>query len=115
MKPDLIENIDKLIKGTETGKILWTKPNDSTYVWQTSNSKKTRLNIILQGYRYTGPTVIDILFRLFELDTKTSLIDLKTEDTSPQVKAKIFQLYQTIKDNFDSGRVDVLSDLLKDL
>lgn len=115
MKPNFIENIDKLIKGTVSGKIMWTKPNDNVFVWQTSNSDKTRLNVILQGYKVAGNQVIEILFRLFEVETKSTLLDIKTEDVSPQVKQKILQLYQTIKDNFELGRLDVLSDLLKDI
>jgi hypothetical protein len=115
MKSILIENIDILIKGTLSGKIMWTKPADNVFVWQTSNSNKTRLNLILQGYRLSGPLVADILFRLYEVESKTSLLDVKTENTGPDVKKKIFQLYKTIEEKFDSGRIDILSDLLKDI
>jgi hypothetical protein len=71
--------------------------------------------LILQGYRLSGPLVADILFRLYEVESKTSLLDVKTENTGPDVKQKIFQLYKTIEEKFDSGRIDILSDLLKDI
>jgi len=115
MKSNLIDNIDKLIKGTISGKIMWTKPSENVFVWQTTNSDKSRLNVILQGHRVAGSQVLDITFRLFELETKNSLIDVKTEDTSHENRSKIFELFQTIKDNSDEGRVDILSDLLKDI
>ena len=115
MKANLIDNIEKLIKGTISGKIIWTKPSDNVFVWQTTSSDKSRLNVILQVYRMSGNQVLDITFRLFELETKSSLIDIKTEDTSKEIKSKVFELFQTIKDNFNTGRVDILSDLLKDI
>jgi len=115
MKANLIDNIDKLIKGTISGKIMWTKPGENAFVWQTTNSDKSRLNVILQGHRLSGNQVVDISFRLYELETKSSLIDVKTEDTSREIKSKLFELFQIIKDNFDTGRIDILSDLLKDI
>lgn len=115
MKANLVDNIDKLISGTISGKISWVKLNENTFVWQTSNSENKRLNIILQTSKTFENKIVEILFRLFEVDTKKVLMDVKTESTSDENKKKIYDLYQTVKDSFGLSRLDVLSDLLKDL
>lgn len=116
MRPNLSENIDKLIKGTITGKISWSKPSEYTYIWQTANDEKIKLNIIVQAYKNPlNNTISNILFRLYDVEKKISLINIETQETTPENKGKIFDLFNTIKENFDSGRVDVLGDLLKNL
>lgn len=115
MKAKLIDNIDKLIKGTTTGKIVWVKLNENAFVWQTSNSENKRLNVILQSSKIFDNKVAEILFRLFEVDSKLVLMDVKTENTSLENRKKIFELFQIIKDTFGLNKLDVLSDLLKDI
>lgn len=115
MKTNLSENIDKLIKGTLSGKIEWVKPTENTYIWQTSNNKNTKLNVVVQGYKNPTNKISNILFRLFDVEKQTSLINIETDDTTPENKEKIFNLFNAVKENFDTGRVDILGDLLKDI
>lgn len=115
MNHNLTENIEKLIKGTNSGKIIWIKPNDNVFVWQTFNSNRTRLNVILQAYKISNNQTIAVLLRLFEVETKITLLDIKSEEVNPILKEALFSLYKTIKDKFEIGRIDILSDLLKDI
>lgn len=115
MKANLIDNIDKLIKGTTTGKIVWVQLNENTFVWQTSNSENKKLNVILQSTKTFENKAVEILFRLYEVDSKTILMDVKTENTSLENRKKIFDLFQILKDTFGLNRLDVLTDLLKDI
>lgn len=115
MKDNLTTNIDKLIKGTKDGKINWTKLTEHAYVWQTSNSNNKKLNIILQNAKTVEGKVVEVLFRLFDVENKTVLMDVKTDSTSVENRIKIFEIYELVKDNFSLDKLDVLSDLLKDI
>jgi hypothetical protein len=106
MKTNFKENIDKLIQGTIQGKIIWIKPSENAFVWRTENSEGQKIN----------NKVTNIMFRLYEIESKISLIDLDTKDLEDvETYEAIFKLYNTIKENFDVGRNDILSDLLKDI
>jgi len=113
MEP-LIENFDKLIRGTKSGQITWTRLNNLTYVWQTKNAAVKRLNVILQRIKVASGND-GILFRLFNVEAKSVILDIRTERTTSDVKAKMFELYQIIESSFESGKIDILSDLLKDI
>ena len=116
MKTNFKENIEKLIKGTIEGKIIWIKPSDNVFVWRTENSEGKQINVILQGYNKRDSKANNIMFRLFEVDSKISLIDINTSELQdPDTYESIFKLFETIKEYFDVGRNDILSDLLKDI
>lgn len=116
MKTNFKENIDKLIQGTIQGKIIWIKPNENVFVWRTEYSKGKQINVIVQGYKKINNKVTNIIFRLFEIESKTALIDLDTKDLEDlETYESIFKLFNTIKENFDVGRNNILSDLLKDI
>lgn len=116
MKTNFKENIEKLIKGTIQGKIIWIKPSDNVFVWRTENSEGKQINVIVQGYDKRDNKVTNILFRLYEVDSKTSLIDLYTKELEDaETYDLIFRLFLNIKEYFDVGRNDILTDLLKDI
>jgi hypothetical protein len=115
MKTDFKENIDKLIKGTLSGKIFWTKLTGKAYVWRTENSEGSNLNVIVQKMGNKN-NEIELLFRLYEVETKISLIDLYArESKNKDLFNLVLKLFNIIEENIDIGRNDILGDLLKDI
>lgn len=108
----LIQNIDKLITGTQKGKIVWENMKGN-FIWKTSDSSNKQINIILQG-TIIGNNVRNVMFRMWDVKSQSALIELYTQNSEEKTKNKILELYSTIKENFDIGRLDILSDILKD-
>ena len=106
------ENISKLIAGTKNGKIVWEKKNPTTYNWKTKSSEGVNVNTVVQKFNSTD-NEIDILFRLWNLDLRYSFLDLKYQESSPEIKSLLKELYETISGSasFD----DIFSDILKDI
>ena len=114
MKDSIVENINKIITGTQAGKIFWTKASESTFIWYSKNSEGKSLNVVVQGYK-TGGSLKKILFRLWDVEAQDALIDIYTDKASEEIKGKIFELYDVVVESLALGRTDILSDLLRDL
>lgn len=108
---DLIENIDKLIEGTKKGKITW-EPHSTSFIWKTHNDEGKNMNVVLQPKGATDKKT-NIMFRLWDVDSQLSLIEVNTSSASDDVKTKILMLYSIAKSSSSIGRIDILSDLLK--
>ncbi|MDT0687301.1 hypothetical protein [Autumnicola psychrophila] len=106
------ENLKRLIEGTEKGKIVWERKNPTTYNWKTASSDGTHINIILQKYKSKDQP--DMLFRLWNLDDRYSLLDLQYKDASEETKRLLQELYEKVSGN-DLYIKDIFSDILRDI
>ena len=109
---NLVEYIDKMIEGTNERKISWTKLNDNAFVWKTSDSNDNKVNIILQNM-FPVEKKNDVLFRIFDVENRKVILDIRTEKTSDENKRKIVELFNLVKNNSGLEKLDVLGDILK--
>ena len=115
MKTEFRANIEKLIKGTLSGKVFWNKFPSNTFIWRTENSEGSKLNVILQKTNKLN-NEIEVLFRLYEVEKKISLIDLYAKESkNKELFDLVNKLFLAIEENIDIGRNDILGDLLKDI
>ncbi|MRX70306.1 hypothetical protein SAMN06265349_101689 [Flavobacterium resistens] len=112
----LIQNIDKLISGTQNGKIKWEKMKEN-FIWKTFDSSKKPINIVLQPKTINSNVnnSRNIMFRMWDVNNQIALLEVHTENSDEKTKGKILELYNTTKEYFDFERLDILSDILKDI
>lgn len=111
---NLVEYIERMIIGTNEGKIIWTKLNDNSFVWKTSDSKDNKINVIVQNMiSFDNKKIGEVLFRIFDVESRNVILDVRTEKTSEENKKKIIDLFLLIKDNSGFEKLDILDDLLK--
>jgi hypothetical protein len=106
------DNIRKIIKGTVDGKVRWAKINPTTYNWQSKSSDGKSINTVVQKSIRNGEP--NILFRLWNLDEQTSLLDLYYIDSSDAIKSLLKELYETVSGNALFVD-DIFSDILRDI
>lgn len=113
---NLVEYIDQMVAGTKDGKIIWTKLNDNTFVWKTSDSNDKKINLILQNMvlssadsKKTG----NVLFRLFDVENRKVIFDVVSDKTSDENRKKIIDLFHLVRDISGLEKLNVLGDLLK--
>ncbi|MDY3319658.1 hypothetical protein PG637_09770 [Riemerella anatipestifer] len=109
---DITHYIEKLIEATRFNKILWLKLRENIFVWQTETSENIRTNIILHKRKSTNKD-IDILFRLFEVETKKILLDIDTSNTNEKNKKAIYNLFEVVENFSVNNELNILDDLTK--
>jgi len=109
---DIVHYIEKLIEATRFNKIPWLKLRENIFVWQTETSENVKTNIILQK-RILSNKKGDILFRLFEVETKRTLLDVDTANTNEKTKNAIFDLFAVIENSSVNYELNILDDLIK--
>lgn len=110
---DLIYYIERLIESTKNNKIPWFKLRENIFVWQTETSENVRTNIILQ--KRGGSLDNSILFRLYEVENKRTLLDIDTKTTNEKTKKAISDLFEVIENSKVNYELNVLDDLLRNI
>lgn len=106
------ENLKKLITATRENKISWTRVNPTTYSWKKQASDGSNINTVVQKRNIKDGS--SLIFRLWDLDRKTSMLDVKYEDSDSELKSLLQELYESISGNALHMN-DIFTDLLKDL
>lgn len=112
---NIIYYLEKLTVNTSNGKIPWKKLNDGVFVWQTETSNNVKTNVILQKTKISSKNIINILFRLYEVDNKRVLFDINTKDANAEIETAINNLFNTIDNSQFNYELNILDDLLKNL
>lgn len=108
---DTIEHLNKFIQGTLTNKISWTIKNPTTFNWQTTLSDGTAVNVVLQ--KLTKDDKVDILFRVWNMKNRYSMLDFRSLSCEPTLKMLIENLYEVVSEK--NLKDDILTDLLRNV
>lgn len=106
------ENIKKLIDATKEGKISWERKTQTVYIWRRQASDGSNINVVVQKKSTNGEP--DLLFRLWNLDEKKSILDIEYNLSNEGLKELLKELYQSITGN-NLHVSDIFSDILKGL
>jgi hypothetical protein len=104
----LIQNILKLIDRTKARKIEWEQVNPSSFIWTSKASNGEQINIVVQRIPRQGKQ--DVIFRLFNVTTQKTLLDISHQDSSPEIKSLLEELFVAI-----TGNVPFVDDIFTDI
>ncbi len=107
---DITENLEKLVRLTNDGKIKWEETRSGVFIWRASETTTQKINVLIIRL---APN--EILFRVWNVNEEKEVLGLKTSESNAQTKNLIEKLFSVAEHYVQKSKLDILGGLLEDL